>query len=164
MLIVKEFLSALSSNAASGADNPPPKRKSQGEGSTWGAWKHDVSYVTENIEMGLPGLEREVHDTLWNIEHITKRHAASDLLRGVIGFGALYLIIGSALKYNMDGARGLDMLPHIGFWMEYPKLVMDGVAYSKMIVLTYMGQPHSVSFHGSGGFQEIGAGGDGFSA
>lgn len=172
MLIVKEFLSALSTGTSSGGENKPRSQSNKGGGGNdpgytgldWGAWKHDVNYVTENLESGLPGLEKEVKDTMYNIEHITQRNSATNLMRGILGFGAIYLIVGSAMKYNMEGARGIDMLPHIGFWMEYPKLVMDGVQYSKMIAYTYMGQsPGGISYSGSAGFTEIGAERDTFS-
>jgi len=116
------------SGAPPGSSSPP-----RHQGTAAGAWQHDFNYGLNNLESGLPGLERELHDTLWNIEHIEKRGVASNLMRGLIEFTILYLIIGIIYKKQMMGAEGIDMIPHIGFWRQYPELVVDGVAYAKIL-------------------------------
>ena len=30
-------------------------------------------------------------------------------------------------------SRGLQLIPHLGFWMDYPNLVMDGVKYATQL-------------------------------
>merc|ERR1712232_1497650 len=113
----------LSGNVATTA---APAAAAQPE-SVLGPWKHDIGYFAGNLQQGLPGLSREVSDTVWNIENIQHPGTASMLLRSVVLFGLVYLVAGSVVKYQTMGARGLDMIPHVGFWMEYPQLVMDGV-------------------------------------
>lgn len=105
--------------------NPPRQREN--------AWEHDFSYGLKNLESGLPGLEREMHDTVWNVEHLNKHGVASNLMRGVIEFAILYLIIGIIYKKQVMGVEGIDMIPHIGFWRQYPQLVIDGVEYAKIL-------------------------------
>lgn len=146
MLTLKEFLSSLSTSGAGGAGsggsaaiapapsilNMSPGALSHGK-SNLAPWEHDVEYFEKNMANGLPGLQREFHDTLWNIEHIEKRGVASELLRGTFLLAIAYLGIGSAIKYQAMGSRGTDMIPHVAFWAEYPGMVMDGIMYSKIL-------------------------------
>merc|ERR1719375_105371 len=130
MLVIKELLSSLSANsggAPSSASGSASGGTSGGEGTIAGAVMHDAQYLSRNLRDGIPGLKREVDDTMWNIENIQKRGPASSLMRGVLFIGFVYLLIGSAYKYQTQGSRGIDMIPHIGFWSEYPRLVADGV-------------------------------------
>lgn len=94
-------------------------------------WQHDIDGLSRYLGQGLPGIQRELGDIVWTVEHMDRRGAASTFLRGFIFYAVIYLLIGSAIKYQMMGARGLDMIPHIGFWVEYPGLVVDGFLYSK---------------------------------
>lgn len=151
VLIVKELLSAasvaglaaapastgaspLQAAAAATAAAPAVKGQAASDGGILGPWRHDLAYFAGNMEAGLPGLEREVEATVWKVEHLGHRNAASDLLRGVIMVAVVYFGVGSAYKYQALGARGLDMVPHVGFWMEYPNLVADGVKYASALV------------------------------
>merc|ERR1712113_323022 len=94
--------------------------------------KHDLSYVSHNVEDGLPGLQREIHDTIWSVEHMGNHGVGSGMLIDLLLVALVYIGVGCAYKYQTMGARGIDMIPHIGFWMEYPQLVADGVKYSCM--------------------------------
>merc|ERR1719217_103030 len=63
------------------------------------------------------------------------------------------------MKYN-SGYAGIGLIPHLEFWSEYPGLVMDGIAYSKILISTALGQSgHSTVYSASskGGFNEIGS-------
>lgn len=148
MLILKELLSSMtaSSSASSavpgGAPGPlgalggggsAPPRPQSGGGSVVGAWHHDITQFEGYVGDGVPGLQREAHDIAWNVEHIYHSNAASALLRGVILFGLAYVSVGSFFKYQ-TGARGIEMIPHVSFWMEYPAMVADGVTYSKVLL------------------------------
>jgi len=44
---------------------------------------------------------------------------------GVLGF--IYIVAGAAYNYKMYGARGLDLLPNLDFWRDFPSLVSDVV-------------------------------------
>lgn len=98
------------------------------------AFEHDIDYVAKRWEQGLPGIEREIHDTVWNIEHINEHGKATQMLRDIILIAAVYLGIGSAYKYQMLNARGVDVIPHVLFWTEFPHLVRDGVKYSMQLL------------------------------
>jgi len=156
VLVVKELLSSASVTGpaiAFGSSGLPPaqavavaaaiapavKGQATYDGGVLAPWKHDLAYLAGNLQAGLPGLEREIHDTVWKVEHIDKRGQASDLLRGVIIVGLVYFGVGSAYKYHALGAQGLDMIPHVGFWMEYPNLVMDGVKYTSAFFTELLG-------------------------
>lgn len=150
VLTVKELLSAASvagmkaaGGAAPAAQAPaqaqvqatvaaaqPQPQPSAGSGGPVGAWRRDMNYFAGNMEQGLPGVQREVQDTVWNLEHLDHTGVCSTLLRGVLMAAAVYLVGGSLYKNQALGASGLDMIPHIGFWMEYPSLVHDGVRYA----------------------------------
>jgi len=111
----------------------------------------------------LPGLEREVSGIINKVEHLDRRGNASALIRGLLEAAVLYLVIGAIYKHQALGARGMDMIPHIGFWMEYPQLVNDGIVYSKQLVGGFLGIDMgsasfgSISFGGSGGgFEPLG--------
>lgn len=141
MLTLKELLSSLTASSAAvsatpvaGAAGVPAASAAQGSGgSALSGFGHDVRQFEGYVGDGLPGIQREIHDTIWNVEHIYKRNVASELLRGVILVALAYLAIGSAFKYQ-TGARGMDMIPHITFWAEYPAMVNDGVQYSKILL------------------------------
>lgn len=168
VLIVKELLAAVTGAAAVAVAGAPPPGAAQpaaqaaagpnrppapapavqgsrpgGDNSVLGPWKHDIGYLAQNLRDGIPGLEREVHDTIWNVEHMQKPGVASGLLRGITMLVAIYLVGGGLYKYQTMGARGMDMIPHIGFWMEFPALVLDGVRYSIFLVSEAFGSSGS---------------------
>jgi hypothetical protein len=123
--------------------NSPPSPTSGSIGSQSGrpsGWdfsssrfSNDANYFANNMMSGLPGIGREIHDTVWNVEHINQRGVASEMLRGVIMLGFAYLGIGCLIKSQMHGAQGMDMIPHVGFWSEYPQLVCDGLTYLQIL-------------------------------
>lgn len=98
-----------------------------------GALPHDVAQVERYMQKGLgAGLQQEIHDTIWNMEHIEHRLAATNLLSGIMWVIALYLGIGGFFRFQ-QGARGWDLCPHAPFWAEYPRLVADGARYAKIL-------------------------------
>lgn len=171
MLTLKELLSSLSASGVSSAgpvvSSSPitgtvaaPSRQSGG--GMFSPWKHDIEKFEGYLADGPSGLSREMHDVTWNAEHIFDRSgAASTTLRGVIMIGIVYVLAGSLFKYQ-TGARGLDMLPHASFWLEYPNLVADGVTYSKILIDDILGVPRSgnqlhggVRSGGAGAFETL---------
>lgn len=135
VLTVKELLQAMSIKGPAGGASATSSLQGLrgsvvGGDMSMGAFTHDVDRFTGYVQKGLPGLEQELHDTMWNLEHLGKRGVCSELLRSLILIGLVYVGIGSFYKYQTMGSRGPEMIPHIGFWMEYPTLVMDGVHYA----------------------------------
>eukprot|EP00927_Polykrikos_kofoidii_P057812 TRINITY_DN52002_c0_g1_i1.p1 TRINITY_DN52002_c0_g1~~TRINITY_DN52002_c0_g1_i1.p1 ORF type:complete len:358 (-),score=65.56 TRINITY_DN52002_c0_g1_i1:47-1120(-) len=181
VLVFKEFLSAASTSAftpsAAGAPgssafgiSPAAAMSSiatnaqatvsQGGGFfswlwSWIApWSQEVTQFEGYMKDGVSGVQREAHDIVWNIEHINQRGKAEELLRGVIMIVAVYLIVGCGYKYQTQGARGVEMIPNIGFWNEYPILVGDGVRYL-LILVGY--SKENVASSGGTGFTTIGS-------
>jgi len=113
------------------------------------AWRHDLNYIERALSDPIPGVEHGLQDTMWNIEHVEHRGAATELLRGLIWIGGAYLVIGAAYKYQTQGASGMQLIPHVEFWMEYPALVADGVAYSKQLLGSVTGNDWGRGFHAS---------------
>jgi len=154
MLVLKELLSSLKSTspgaaaaapptalAATSATQPvvagappPPQQQQPHHGTAWGAWHHDLMRMEGHLAGGLPGIQEEIEHDLYDIEHFTKYGACTELLRSLIIVTVFYLAIGSFVKYYTAGQTGMNMLPHIGFWMDYPQLVLDGVQYSKILL------------------------------
>lgn len=103
------------------------------------AFEHDVNYFLNNMENGPAGVEKEIRDTVWNLEHLGSRGVCTELLRSGILIALAYLGIGGFYKYQALGATGVDMIPHVGFWMEYPALVMDGIGYTMATANEFLG-------------------------
>jgi len=40
-----------------------------------------------------------------------------------------YLTIGIAVDYFFMGARGIEVIPHLAFWKDFPFLVRDGIKF-----------------------------------
>jgi hypothetical protein len=140
------------------APAPPPPSPQSNEDPTLKVYKRDFNYQMARLGEGLPGLEKEISDDVWRVEHLGDRYAASDLLRQFIEFFLVYIIIGAIYKNQALGAEGIDMIPHIGFWMEYPAMVQDGITYSQQIVGSYLGMDFSGSSGYRGDFLPVGRG------
>lgn len=149
MLTLKELLASLSvtSTGAPGSLGLAQQHHhhSSHDGGLLSPWAHDVSQFEKYASHGLPGIQEGLHDTIWNIEHIGNRGVATTLLRGVILVAVVYVAVGSLVRYQTLGVRGVEMLPHVGFWMDYPNLVADGILYAKILAGGMMGVPVSGS-------------------
>eukprot|EP00932_Pfiesteria_piscicida_P021553 SRR837773.8336.p1 GENE.SRR837773.8336~~SRR837773.8336.p1 ORF type:complete len:203 (-),score=60.11 SRR837773.8336:84-659(-) len=65
---------------------------------------HDVQRFEGYVSQGLPGFERELHDTVWNVEHFDHRFAATHLFTGVM-WGHRHLPWGGAPSSSTSKAR-----------------------------------------------------------
>lgn len=158
VLVVKELLSAASSagaaaSTAAAAAGPPAaldgvhvSAAAPSKGWAPSAWEHDLAVFGGNMARGLPGVEKEIHDTIWNVEHIENRGVATMLLRSVIMIAVVYLVGGAVYKNQTYGSSGVDAIPHIGFWKEYPQLVLDGVQYATGFGRQFMGKGSTSDF------------------
>ncbi|CAE8682872.1 unnamed protein product, partial [Polarella glacialis] len=172
VLIVKEMLSTVSASSNLGASDRQALASFEhmvhkalrspgggGDGSVANAWKSDMTLFENNMQKGLPGLEREAESVAWNIEHIENRNAASGLLRGLLEAAAIYLVCGCVYKHQALGARGQDMIPHIDFWLEYPAMVVDGIKYAQMMAQELVGKSGGGQGSFGGGFSSGGSAG-----
>ena len=66
-------------------------------------------------------------------------HLAWRLLVLLCFGGAVYAGGGAAMAYR-EGARGIELMPHLDFWMDMPALVMDGVAFFAAACVTLFDQ------------------------
>lgn len=154
VLVVKELLTSASSKLTSGGGGAQAAFGGGGGGGhhqltngqnfrggdlSAAAYTHDINYFMKNMADGPDGWDREFKDTMWNLEHLEDRHVAAELFRSIVLLLAVYFGGGSLYKYSALGATGMDAIPHVGFWMEYPSLVNDGVTYFKMLVNECMG-------------------------
>eukprot|EP00929_Paragymnodinium_shiwhaense_P033976 TRINITY_DN18549_c0_g1_i1.p1 TRINITY_DN18549_c0_g1~~TRINITY_DN18549_c0_g1_i1.p1 ORF type:complete len:365 (-),score=82.24 TRINITY_DN18549_c0_g1_i1:120-1214(-) len=184
VLTVKELLSAASTPGMVRPAGPPPSTTplpssplaaiggithaelAAQEAKSWlQPWEHDISNFAGYLKDGVPGLEREAHDIVWNAEHITDYGKSTEMLRGVIWIAVIYVLVGSVYRFQLMGARGWDVVPHRDFWEEYPILVLDGVRYAQILIGGITGKDlgGGVPFGGSsGGFQPIGSDKDTF--
>lgn len=134
MLTLKELLNSMTvSKAPAGGPVAPAALLSAAPQSPDSLLPYDVQRFEGYAAQGLPGFQREIHDTVWNVEHLDRRMAATNLLSGLLWLVAIYLVVGSFLKFQ-QGSQGIDLVPHIGFWCEYPRMVNDGVKYSKILL------------------------------
>eukprot|EP00731_Ephydatia_muelleri_P037170 Em0407g2a len=40
-----------------------------------------------------------------------------------------YFVVGAIIMYTLKGARGIEVIPNIGFWKDLPFLIKDGVLF-----------------------------------
>eukprot|EP00439_Symbiodinium_sp_Y106_P022468 s4335_g2.t1 len=150
VLTVKEMLAAASlplglvereQQALTGLTSMVKKAIEQGNAKTGlvSEVSSDLKFFGNNMVSGPSGWEREAESVVWNVEHIENYGAATGLLRGVIELGLIYLVCGALYKYQIHGAQGLQLIPHLEFWMDYPALVADGVQYSKVLLSQFGG-------------------------
>ncbi|CAE8680408.1 unnamed protein product [Polarella glacialis] len=137
--------SAVASLAATRAATAPTNSGGGSGSGDFKIWETDLSRLGNEMGRGLPGVQSELSRDVYLAEHLSNQFAASDLLRTVVIFGVIYLAVGSFIKYQTNGASGINMIPHVGFWVEYPALVVDGIAYSKMLLDGAMGKSTSAS-------------------
>lgn len=45
-----------------------------------------------------------------------------------------YFLVGAALKFQVQGSRGIHVVPHLEFWLEYPQVVKEGLLISVAFV------------------------------
>lgn len=160
MLTLKELLNAVAPNsAATGTAATPVVSGAQtsqtasapAAANSWslskqirgdaGVWAGDLNRLGSELSQGLPGIESELSNDVYYAEHLGQFGSAQALLRVVIIFAIIYLLVGSFIKYQMMAASGINIIPHVGFWLDYPQLVLDGVTYSRMLLDGAMGKP-----------------------
>jgi hypothetical protein len=83
---------------------------------------HGVFHPIDTARNNLAGLS-------WDLQHITQEHSSFIILRGLVIFFCLYIIIGAFIMAKYYNADGVDRIPHLSFWMAYPGLVVDGIAF-----------------------------------
>eukprot|EP00930_Biecheleria_cincta_P096997 TRINITY_DN88753_c0_g1_i1.p1 TRINITY_DN88753_c0_g1~~TRINITY_DN88753_c0_g1_i1.p1 ORF type:complete len:402 (-),score=61.74 TRINITY_DN88753_c0_g1_i1:44-1204(-) len=139
--VVSPALPVVSAVPLSGQNLDPLRATPKGIATS--DFAYDVKRLESEASQGLPGLQNEFQRDLYLAEHLQDYGAATSLLRVVFIVAVIYVAVGSFIKYQTMGSSGIDMIPHIGFWMEYPKLVQDGMTYSKMLIDGAMGKSSS---------------------
>lgn len=137
---VRSFLDALSMTTEAAQSPTVPQPVSSGRKSASRNWQEDLDRVEGHLRRGLlPGIRDEMGEALYAAEHLAQRGYATELLRYAIEIAFVYLAVGALYKSQMEGMRGMDMIPHIGFWLEYPHLVGDGIRYCHQVIMELTG-------------------------
>lgn len=102
-----------------------------------GAWEHDVEYFVNNVRSGVPGLQREIHDTVWNVSHLNSQTADANIFRGLVWIVIIYLGLGAAINHYKEGARGVEMIPHCAFWCASAMMLCKGLMFAKTSLSKY---------------------------
>merc|ERR1719219_2355352 len=100
--------SVATPQSSGGFFSAPPSGNSpsvQNAGSLLDPWKRDVGFFANNMASGLPGWEKEVSSGLNTLEHLDQKGKFTSAFRAVVLFLLVYLIGGSAYKYQAIGAR-----------------------------------------------------------
>ncbi|KAG0236088.1 hypothetical protein BGW41_000562 [Actinomortierella wolfii] len=71
----------------------------------------------------------------WESSHVCPKQISNPPSEGMGGFGvfftilfvfgAIYLVLGAIYNHQVYGAKGLDLLPNLEFWRDFPGLVKD---------------------------------------
>lgn len=107
----------------------------RGSGLDLGSWKSDLDYAERRLVQGPGGVMYELHDTMNDLRHLQDRGSATRLLRLLIELMVVYIAAGALFNSYVHNASGLQVIPHVGFWMQYPALVQDGIAFTRQLFL-----------------------------
>merc|ERR1712194_361138 len=97
----------------------------RGSGLDLESWKSDLDYTERRLVQGPGGVLYELHDTVSDLRHLQDRGSATRLLRLLIEVMVVYIAAGALYNSYVNNASGLQCIPHVGFWMQYPALVQD---------------------------------------
>ncbi|KAG0358422.1 hypothetical protein BG005_002414 [Podila minutissima] len=75
----------------------------------------------------------------WKTEHACPIHTELPTAPGMSGFSifltvlvvfaVIYVVLGAIYNHQVYGAKGLDLLPNLDFWRDFPGLVVDVVRH-----------------------------------
>ncbi|KAF8935102.1 hypothetical protein BGZ52_001447 [Haplosporangium bisporale] len=75
----------------------------------------------------------------WKTEHACPIHTELPTAPGMSGFSVfmtvlfvfavIYVVLGAVYNHQVYGAKGLDLLPNLDFWRDFPGLVVDVVRH-----------------------------------
>merc|ERR1711935_522278 len=141
MSTVKEGMTALVGEAAGKNDAMSMVKlfiqmlttQSRGSGLDLASWESDLQYAKRRLVQGPKGAVEELHDTMLDVRHLDEYGHATRLLRSFIEIALVYLAFGALYKSYMTDAKGIQCIPHVGFWMQLPSLVQDGITYSQIL-------------------------------
>ena len=91
--------------------------------------EYAVDTSLHNILHPVSSLTEGTRGAIWDLRHPFAYRTLFNWLRGLLVFFILYSLVGCYYKANFEGATGLDRIPHLAFWLDYPQLVMDGVNF-----------------------------------
>ena len=142
--LLTEGTHALNNLTHSGnLQNNPDLIRLQGVFAALSGSLHDITQDASIgfLERGVDGLiheafhpidfvEDQLHGAVWDAENITDTRSSFNLLRGIVVLFCCYVLIGSIIMAKYYNAVGMERMPHLSFWMAYPGLVNDGVAFA----------------------------------
>ncbi|KAG0301553.1 hypothetical protein BGZ98_008259 [Dissophora globulifera] len=99
----------------------------------------DMAITDEKAGPALTKYENGIAYFSWKSSFACPRETQLPLTEGMSGFSVflivvsvfagIYLVSGAFYNYKVYGSRGIDLIPHIDFWREFPALVVDVVRH-----------------------------------
>ncbi|KAF9917110.1 hypothetical protein BX616_001931 [Lobosporangium transversale] len=99
----------------------------------------DMAVTDETVGPTLTKYENGVVYFSWKSGHACPQQIQVPTTEGMGGFrtfltvlsifALIYLIAGAAYNHKVYGATGVDMIPHVDFWRDFPNLVVDVVRH-----------------------------------
>ena len=89
---------------------------------------HAILHPLSSIREGSRG-------AMWDLKHPLRSRTMFNWLRGLLIFGLLYTLAGCYYNAAYLNMNGLDRIPHVSFWLDYPFLVLDGFNFAVMTLI-----------------------------
>ncbi|KAF9185855.1 hypothetical protein BGZ51_002405 [Haplosporangium sp. Z 767] len=99
----------------------------------------DTTIVDEKVGPTLTKYENDVVYMSWKSVHACPKLVQLPPKEMAGGFsvfltvffvlGLIYVVVGAVYNHQVYGAKGLDLLPNIDFWRDFPSLVVDVVRH-----------------------------------
>ncbi|KAG0253053.1 hypothetical protein BG011_006588 [Mortierella polycephala] len=99
----------------------------------------DTTILDEKVGPALTKYENDVVYMSWKSVHACPKMVQLPTTEGMSGFsvfltvffalGLTYIVVGAVYNHQVYGAKGLDLLPNIDFWRDFPSLVVDVVRH-----------------------------------
>ncbi|KAF9400436.1 hypothetical protein BGX21_004307 [Mortierella sp. AD011] len=99
----------------------------------------DMAVTDSNVGPTLTKYENGVVYFSWKSSFACPQQTPAPVSEGMSSFGVfmtvltvlglIYLVAGAVYNHKVYGARGLDLLPNIDFWRDFPSLVADVVRH-----------------------------------
>jgi len=92
--------------------------------------EYAVDTSLHNILHPVSSLSQGTYGAIWDLRHPFAYRTMFNWLRGLFIFFCIYAAVGCWYKITYENATGLDRMPNLSFWLDYPQLVLDGVNFS----------------------------------
>jgi Autophagy-related protein 27 len=95
------------------------------------------SYVEYAVDTSLHNILHPIYSireggrgAIWDLQHPFSYRSCFIWLRGLLILFVIYSLVGCWYKATYEKAEGINRLPHLAFWLDFPQLVIDGVNFT----------------------------------